>query len=209
MVGLYYGDMTIIHMKDKKRELRKFIRQRKTQYSAAERQRQSAAICQRVIEMECWKKASCIMAYWALPDEVDVRMLIDKAMADDKQVLLPVVIGDDLALYTYKGELRTGAFGIMEPVPDGEAFTAYSAIDLVIVPGMAFDRDGARLGRGKGYYDRLLCQMPLARRVGVCFDFQLLPSIPAEQHDMTMHEVVSLGRHPAFTAQFLHFNPSN
>lgn len=77
-------------------------------------------------------------------------------MECEKQILLPVVTGDDLELrvYTGPGDLATGAYGIEEPT--GALFTDYDAIDFIVVPGVAFDRNGNRLGRGKGYYDRLL-----------------------------------------------------
>lgn len=89
-----------------------------------------------------------------------------------EKILLPVVIGNDLELrvYTSPADLAIGAYGIEEPT--GALFTDYATIDLVIVPGVAFDRDGNRLGRGKGYYDRLLPRIPSAYKVGICFPFQ-------------------------------------
>ena len=81
-----------------------------------------------------------------------------------------------------------GAFGILEP--DGEPFTAWHEIDVAVVPGVAFDRRGYRLGRGKGYYDTLLAQLPHTYKLGICFDFQKLPSLPVEPHDIPMHEIL-------------------
>lgn len=84
--------------------------------------------------------------------------------------------------------MTRGAFGIMEP--SGELFTDYSRITLAVVPGMAFDSHGHRLGRGKGYYDRFLPLLPQAYKIGVCFPFQLVDDVPIEPTDVVMDEVV-------------------
>ena len=75
--------------------------------------------------------------------------------------------------------------------PTGALFTDYATIDLVIVPGVAFDRDGNRLGRGKGYYDRLLPRIPSAYKVGICFPFQIVEEVPAEPFDIRMDEIIT------------------
>ena len=98
-----------------------------------------------------------IMAYWPLKDEVEIRPLIEQLVEQGRVVLLPKVVDDEtmeLRRYTGPDDLQEGAFHIMEPT--GEPFTDYDAIDVVLVPGMAFDAAGHRLGRGKGYYDRFL-----------------------------------------------------
>ena len=107
-----------------------------------------------------------------------------------KQILLPVVIGNDLELRLYTGpqDLKKGAYGIEEPV--GEPFTDYASIDLAIIPGVAFDVHGNRLGRGKGYYDRLLPRLPHIYKIGICFPFQLLEEVPTEALDVRMDEVL-------------------
>ena len=76
----------------------------------------------------------------------------------------------------------------MEPV--GKPFTAFKEIDVAVVPGMSFDMRGNRLGRGKGYYDRFLPKIPQAYKIGVCFPFQKLPGIPADENDMKVDEVI-------------------
>ena len=103
----------------------------------------------------------------------------------------PVVTGDDLELrvYTGPGDLATGAYGIEEPT--GALFTDYDAIDFIVVPGVAFDRNGNRLGRGKGYYDRLLPRIPSAYKAGICFPFQIVEEVPAETFDIRMDEVIT------------------
>jgi 5-formyltetrahydrofolate cyclo-ligase len=85
--------------------------------------------------------------------------------------------------------LERGAFGILEP--RGEVFLDYDQVEVAIVPGMAFDKAGHRLGRGKGFYDRLLPRLTQAHKIGVCFPFQYLDEIPCEEHDVVMDEVIS------------------
>lgn len=133
-----------------------------------------------------------MLLYHSLPDEVDTHAFIRRWSAR-KRILLPVVKGDDLELRLYTGDdrLTEGAFHIDEPT--GTAFTDYAAIDLAVIPGVAFDRQGNRLGRGKGYYDRLLPRIPTAYKLGLCFPFQVLNQIPAEAHDIPMDEVLTAG----------------
>ena len=85
--------------------------------------------------------------------------------------------------------MQTDSYGILEPV--GEPFTNYHDIDVAIIPGMAFDLAGNRMGRGKGFYDRLLPKLADARKIGICFSFQLLEHIPTEAHDCPMDIIVS------------------
>ena len=153
----------------------------------------STEITNRVLALASWQEAGTLLLYYPLADEVDVRPLIKDAYKNGKKVLLPVVKGDELELHLYEGEssLREGAFGIMEPTGPLFAPENYGEIELAIIPGMAFDTAGHRLGRGKGYYDRLLPQLKTARLTGICFTFQLLDEVPAEVHDIPVHEVVA------------------
>lgn len=136
-----------------------------------------------------FRQAHTILLYHSLPDEVNTHDFIRKWSAQ-KQILLPVVIGNDLELrrYTNPQDLKKGAYGIEEPV--GEPFTDYASIDLAIIPGVAFDAQGNRLGRGKGYYDRLLPRLPHTYKIGICFPFQLLEEVPTEALDVRMDEVL-------------------
>ena len=95
-----------------------------------------------------------------------------------------------MVLRTYEGEEHTqeGAFHIQEPT--GENITDYQSIDVVIIPGMAFDSAGNRLGRGKGYYDRFLPKVSQSYKIGVCYGFQLVERVPTGDFDQPMDEVV-------------------
>lgn len=128
-----------------------------------------------------------VMAYWPLPDEVDIRPLITRLVSEGQTVLLPKVLDGErmeLRRYSSPADLAEGAFHIMEPV--GEPFTEYSQIAVALIPGMAFDAAGHRLGRGKGYYDRFLVSCPHLHTIGVCFPFQRVPEVPVDEHDVSV-----------------------
>lgn len=176
-----------------KQDLRRFIRAQKKEHAAAQLAAMSEEITNRVFASAWWQETSTLLLYYPLSDEVDVRQLIREAFEEGKRVLLPVVKGDELELHLYEGEssLRKGAFGIMEPQGTLFAPEYYDEIDLAIIPGVAFDKEGHRLGRGKGYYDRLLPKLKTTKLVGVCWPFQLLDKVPAEPHDIPVEEVIS------------------
>lgn len=140
-----------------------------------------------------------VMAYWPLPDEVDIRPLINALVAQGTTVLLPKVVDDEhmeLRRYASQNDLTEGAFHIMEPT--GAPFADYDKIDVALIPGMAFDAAGHRLGRGKGYYDRFLASLcpssliphPSPLLLGVCFPFQRVAEVPTDQHDICVDEII-------------------
>lgn len=174
-----------------KTELRKKIRGLKAEHQA-NFPTWSAEICRKVHAMPRWQSARTVLLYHALPDEPDLQSLLDEALLEGKQVLLPVVVGDDLVLKHFRGKenLREGAFHILEPIGEDFPLEEYQQIDLALIPGMAFDRTGHRLGRGRGYYDRLLPRLPHTYTLGICFPFQLLDTIPFEPHDIAVDEVL-------------------
>lgn len=162
----------------------------KRSYTTPALQKRSADIMQRIEETVLFRQAGCIALYHALRDEVQTADFIEK-WYQKKRILLPVVQGKDLLLYQYEGKesLRKGAFGILEPTADCR-LTAKNEVDLVIVPGVAFDRRRNRLGRGKGFYDRLLSTLA-ARTIGICYDFQLMDEIPTEPFDRKMDLIIT------------------
>ena len=169
--------------------LRQQMREAKQQHGA-ELPKWSADIVARL--QERLGEGRVVMAFWPLPDEPDIRPLIDRLAAVGTTILLPKVTGDGtmaLCRYTSRADLAEGAFHIMEPV--GAPFTDFAQIDLALVPGVAFDAACHRLGRGRGYYDRFLAACPHIRKIGVCFPFQRVAEVPAEAHDVLMDEIVS------------------
>ncbi len=141
-------------------------------------------------QCKLFQKASCIALYHALPGEVQTAAFIDK-WYQKKRLLLPLVDGDDLRMFQYDGpeSVQTGAFGILEPKADGTEVKP-EAIDLMIVPGVAFDRNHNRMGRGRGFYDRLLSSVT-SPKIGLCYEFQMVPEIPTEPFDIKMDYIVT------------------
>lgn len=174
-----------------KKELRALVRQRKRQFTQQQLGELSLPIVARI--MPLLRDAQTVVAYYSLDDEVDTHRMIDELLAAGKTVYLPkVVSGEQMVLCRYTGQesLQQGAFGIMEPF--GPSMPTNTTIDVVLVPGMAFDAQGRRLGRGKGYYDRFLSVLPHPRPqlIGVCFDFQKVDSVPTGPFDMAVDIVI-------------------
>jgi 5-formyltetrahydrofolate cyclo-ligase len=152
----------------------------------------SQNIMRRLERHPLFVSARTVLLFHSLPDEPCTHRLIAGAAAC-KRVLLPVVTGPDtmeLREYLGPGSMGTGAFGISEP--QGSAFTDYASIDLAVIPGVAFDASGNRLGRGRGYYDRMLPKLASCgvHTIGVAFDFQKVPEVPCLPHDMKVDEVL-------------------
>lgn len=173
-----------------KLQLRDTIREQKKSFSKEQLQEWSNQVVQRIKANPLYVAAQSVMLYNALPDEVNLSELWD----DEKQKWwLPLVTGVstmEARTYTRKDKLIPGSFGIGEPGKDTIKAKA-GEIDLIIIPGMAFDRSGNRLGRGKGYYDRFLKEQGFAYRLGVCFPFQLLDTIPIESNDVCMNQIIT------------------
>lgn len=174
-------------MKELKKQLRKQIREAKRNQQPDKLMTISSALLEQIEKHPRFIASDTVLLYHSLGDEVQTHAFVEKWSAS-KKVLLPVVQGDILVLRHYTGKecLQVGAFGIEEP--EGEDFTGYDEIQLGIIPGMSFDRKGNRLGRGKGYYDKLL---PLLHtyNIGICYRFQAREEIPAEPFDQPMDEV--------------------
>lgn len=173
-----------------KNELRKLIAQNKKLYSTEQKDAWSSSLLNKLEGHPAFREAKTILLYYSLPDEVQTRQFVER-WKNEKIIVLPVVISDcelELRRYTGKQDLAKGAFGIEEPV--GEPFQEYSQIDLAIIPGVAFDAKGNRLGRGKGYYDRLLPKIK-APKIGICYNFQVTDAIPTDIHDQPMDEVIT------------------
>jgi len=135
-----------------------------------------------------WVAARTVCAFTALPSEPDLLT----PWPDGKKIILPRVVGSKMRLHLVNNSevLVAGSFGILEPAPSAPFASAKA--DVILVPGLAFDRSGVRLGRGGGYYDRLLTDFE-GLRVGVCFEESVLEGIPAEPHDALMEFLITPG----------------
>ncbi len=171
--------------------LRRQVKNIRRQFSQQELEKQSLPVLTRL--KACLEEAHTVLAYYSLPDEVNTHGLVDELLAEGKTVLLPRLTGrDTMELRRYEGrkDLKEGTFHIMEPV--GACFTPKDGIDVALIPGMAFDACGNRLGRGRGYYDRFLSanRSYIRLTIGVCFDFQKVGQVPVDKNDIPVNKVV-------------------
>ena len=172
-----------------KKELRAHIKTLKKQHTKEQLLEQSEQILAKLEQHPDFAKAETVMLYSALPDEVQTLAFLEKWHLK-KKIILPTVVGDDIIPVEYGKDtaFAVGDFNILEP--QNEPYSG--GFDLIVVPGVAFDRKGNRLGRGRGYYDRFLCQHLDVKRIGICFDFQCVDEVPAEPFDIRMDEVLTL-----------------
>ncbi len=179
-----------------KAEARRLAAARRSQQPGKERL--SRLIFDRIAALPEYRQAASTMFYVATGDEVRTWAALCSALASGKRVVVPYCYGRRLELFGLHStsELAPGAFGVLEPRVELRQLTgrrpAADELDLIIVPGIAFDPHGARLGRGLGYYDRFLATVPdTTLIIAPAFECQLLPHIPVEPHDVTMNLVVT------------------
>lgn len=171
-----------------KREIRRRIRNLRTMLSAEERLSAAETVFARLEAEAAFLMADKILMYHSLPDELGTREFLDR-WHSRKSFFLPRVNGVDLEILPYdKSRLELGAFHIEEST--GCDVTPEEEIELIVVPAVAYDSAGNRLGRGKGFYDRLL-QRTKAVTIGVAYDFQLVEEIPVEEHDVPVDMVIT------------------
>lgn len=172
-----------------KAAIRHAMKVRKAALTAAEKNVAGIAVATRLEQCPEFISARHVLLYHALPDELQTRLILER-WAGRKLLYLPRVKGNELEILPFGGgaSLHSGAFGIREP--EGNATVDVGLMDLIIVPGVAFDFSGNRLGRGKGFYDRLLCaaRCPL---IGIAYDFQVVEVLPAESHDIPMTRIIT------------------
>ncbi len=177
-------------LKEEKKQLRRQIRELKKEIPTQEKERQGSLIFGHIAQSPLFQEAKTVLLYWSMEDEVPTHDFIMQHYGN-KTILLPCVVGDDLVLRRFQGMesmIAGEQFGILEP--KGEIFSDYSKIDLMIIPGVAFDSKRHRMGRGRGFYDRLL-SVANAKKAGICFDFQLRESVPVEEFDVKMDYVIT------------------
>lgn len=182
-----------------KDELRQVMVQKRDQMPAHYIYRVHDAICERVMTWSVFQAATCVAIYVSVRKEVDTHRLIDLALEMGKQVCVPLTQRKGVMVFQEISSfdaLQPARFGLLEPAYDAAQIVIPEDLDLVIVPGIAFDKSGNRLGFGGGYYDRYLAHCE-AIRVGLAYGFQVVDDIPIEEHDVcvdwlvTEHEVIA------------------
>lgn len=180
-----------------KARVRPALLRRLKQQKEDDRRRRSRAIWRKVARLTAFRLARTVCCYVAQPYEVETRPMIEAMLTQGKRVVVPVVRPRAKRLVCAEvrdpsAELAPGAFGVLEPRPGARRPVPPQALDLVLVPGLAFDRQGHRLGHGHGYFDRFLARLPgRTPTVGLAFRFQVLARLPVTAHDRAVHTVLT------------------
>jgi 5-formyltetrahydrofolate cyclo-ligase len=181
-------------IRDAKQAMRRQVRANVTRMMPGERAAASAQARALLTAQPLWKMAQCILFFAPLPGELDVWPLLSAALSGAKRVALPRFVAETK---TYEPcqildpnlDVEVGQFGIREPRSRCLPLPS-PRLDLILVPGVAFDLHGRRLGRGKGYYDQLLRRLG-GTRCGVAFDQQIVTKVPVEPHDVRVNCVLT------------------
>lgn len=176
-----------------KRSIRAALLQQRAELSPARRDLQSRAAQTRVLNLSAFNAADTLALYSPIRNEVDTRLLADAVLRDGKRLCFPCVDGETLRFYAVNSttELQRGCFGVSEPQQAGGDVAA-EQIDFLLVPGVAFDPLGHRLGYGRGFFDRFLHASGYSGcRVALGYDFQVVERLPAEEHDQVFDLLVT------------------
>ena len=180
-----------------KHKIRKEIKHKFKRYSALEKSKKSDIIRIELFNEEEFKKAKVVMFYVSLKDEVNTYLMIDEALKAGKRVCVPVILKEEKRLiageiHNRLEDLESQHFGIYQPRQDRVREVPLDDINLVVVPGVAFDKKNIRLGRGHGYYDRFLSGLPnTTKAIGLAFDFQVLEDLPQDPHDIPVWRIIT------------------
>lgn len=175
-----------------KDEIRNAVKAKRRQLTREQIDEASGRITEHIISLDCYKKADTVMTYLSAFKEPSTDGIISRLFFDNKRVVVPISNTDTFTItpsyLTSPDKLIKGAYGIKEPE---ECIAAdISGIDLALIPGIAFDINGARIGFGKGYYDRFLAAFK-GIKAGICYDFQLLDYVPSSPHDVKMDIILT------------------
>ena len=173
-----------------KKALRAEIRAQKRAMTAQEIEEKSAALAEAFYKTAEYKNAKTIYGYLPYNQEVRTTQMLAHALVDGKQVAVPKVYGDEMKfiLLSDLSQVAKGYAGIPEPIADGPVAADTTA--LVLMPGLAFDPEGHRLGYGGGFYDKFLAAEPDHPTLALCYDFQMLPHLDTESYDIPVDRVL-------------------
>lgn len=176
-----------------KKALRREFLSKRAAVSKAERDRISHALITKFMATEIYRRARIIMAYASTPEELQLNELFTACLAEGKTLAIPLIVSKGVMQAVEVPSLdalEEGAFGI-QTVKLPRSFVEPAQIDCVIVPGLAFDVKGGRLGMGGGFYDRFLPQAVNAVKIALAYDFQLVDSLPLETHDAIIDVILT------------------
>lgn len=173
-----------------KQQLRKYIREKKRAMTPEEIQDRSRRLAELLAASEAYRAAKSIYGYLPYNQEVRTTPMLEQALRDGKRVAVPKVYGEEMRFLWMEdlSLVEKGYAGIPEPIADGPI--AQDETALVLMPGLAFDPQGHRLGYGGGFYDKFLASEPGHPTIALCYEFQMLPSLDTEEHDIPVDWVL-------------------
>ena len=173
-----------------KKELRRAIREKKRAMTEDEIENRSAKLAQLLYASDAYRNAKTIYGYLPYNQEVRTVPMLEQALRDGKRVAVPKVFGDEMKFLYLEDltQVAKGYAGIPEPIADEPE--AQDRTALVLMPGLAFDPQGHRIGYGGGFYDKFLAAEPNHPTLALCYDFQLLPELETEEHDILVDTVL-------------------
>ena len=173
-----------------KQQLRQAIRQRKRAMTQEEIEDRSRSLCEKFLKSDDYRCCTCLYGYLPYNQEVRTWPILHQALADGKQVAVPKVYGDEMKFIylTDLTQVATGYAGIPEPIADDPVAEQQDA--LVLMPGLAFDPQGHRIGYGGGFYDKFLSREPKHPTVALCYEFQMVDHLETEQFDIPVDTVI-------------------
>lgn len=178
-------------------ELRKKILSIRNNMSQEDAINKSGLIINKLMDMDEYKNSNTVFIYMSFKNEVATAELIEKMLSENKRVVIPytdtkntILIPSELK--NMEEDLKLSPFGYYEPVYERIRIVEPEEFDLILVPGVVFDRKLNRIGFGKGYYDRILCRKRMGvRAIALAYEFQVLEEIPAEPHDIKMDMIIT------------------
>lgn len=181
---------TLVKNMQAKADIRKLVLQKRNSLSNDELLKKSEAIYKQLMQQSSYKCADVIYIYMDFKNEVMTKMIIDNAFMEGKKVAIPKIIGDEMKFFYIESyeDLKKGYFGILEPN------TTYPANDekaLIVIPGVAFDENGVRLGYGRGFYDRFLSKHLELTQIAIAFEVQMVDKLPYDEYDVTMKRIIT------------------
>ena len=178
-----------------KRDIRKRIQNKRNSLPIWDRKKRSKIIAEKFFGTAYYNNSNNILIFYPFRSEIDVTIIIRQALENKKNIILPRIHDQELKLFyveNLKKQLERGAYGIMEPIIGLCRPAKISDIDLVVVPGISFDKNLNRLGYGGGYYDKLLLHIPEGvKKIALCFDIQVVDSIPVSEHDIKVDILIT------------------
>lgn len=197
--------MALLKSETNKAELRKYLQnQNRRNTKTTEKAKtafDSSLLNSRFISL--YKKSKILFIFLSLPDEIDTLSFIKKALIDNKKIAIPKIYDNEMCFYFLNPEtpleeqITIGSFGIFEPINDLEKaeLTNLDENDIVFFPGLAFTKDGKRLGRGKGFYDRFFSKLWHKKNrpifIGLCYESQIIDEIPTNENDIMMDAILT------------------